>query len=57
MISDPVSLAIVRRLSPVVLLLVAEVAEPLAEYMLSDYAAEDWQDSPVVEGHRHGNTA
>ena len=29
--------------------LLAELAEPLAEYMLEDYQREDWQDSPVVE--------
>ena len=29
--------------------LVAELAEPLAEYMLNDYGREDWQDSPLVE--------
>jgi hypothetical protein len=29
--------------------LVEELAEPLAEYMLADYSAEDWRDSPVVE--------
>ena len=29
--------------------LVAEIAEPLAEYMLGDYEREDWQDSPLVE--------
>ena len=29
--------------------LVEELAEPLAEYMLADYTAEDWQDSPLVE--------
>ncbi len=29
--------------------LVEELAEPLAEYMLGDYTAEDWQDSPLVE--------
>ena len=26
-----------------------ELAEPLAEYMLNDYTAEDWQDSQLVE--------
>ncbi len=29
--------------------LVEELAEPLAEYMLGDYTAEDWQDSGLVE--------
>ena len=29
--------------------LVADLAEPLAEYMLLDYEREDWQDSPLVE--------
>jgi hypothetical protein len=29
--------------------LVAELAEPLAEYILNDYGREDWQDSPLVE--------
>ena len=29
--------------------LVAELAEPLAEYILDDYEREDWQDSPHVE--------
>jgi hypothetical protein len=29
--------------------LVAELAEPLAEYMLADYERQDWQDSPVIE--------
>jgi hypothetical protein len=29
--------------------LVAELAEPLAEYMLLDYEREDWQDSPLIE--------
>ena len=29
--------------------LVAELAEPLAEFMLADYEGEDWQDSPLVE--------
>jgi len=29
--------------------LVAELAEPLAEYLLNDYEREDWQDSPHVE--------
>jgi hypothetical protein len=29
--------------------LVANLAEPLAEYMLEDYGREDWQDSPHVE--------
>ena len=33
--------------SPIELL--AELAEPLAEYILDDYGREDWQDSPVVE--------
>jgi hypothetical protein len=28
--------------------LIAELAEPLAEYMLEDYEREDWQDSPHV---------
>ncbi len=27
----------------------AELAEPLAEYMLGDYEREDWQDSPLIE--------
>ncbi len=29
--------------------LVAELAEQLAEYMLVDYEREDWQDSPLIE--------
>jgi hypothetical protein len=29
--------------------LVAELAEPLAEYILDDYDGEDWHDSPHVE--------
>jgi hypothetical protein len=29
--------------------LVAELAEPLAEYLLDDYEREDWQDSPHIE--------
>ena len=29
--------------------LVAELAEPFAEYLLDDYEHEDWQDSPHVE--------
>jgi hypothetical protein len=29
--------------------LVAELAEPLAEFMVADYEREDWQDSPLVE--------
>ena len=29
--------------------LVAELAEPLAEYMLLNYEREDWQGSPLVE--------
>jgi hypothetical protein len=29
--------------------LLGDLAEPLAEYLLDDYSAEDWQDSPVVE--------
>jgi len=29
--------------------LLAELAEPLAEYILDDYQREDWQDSPVIE--------
>lgn len=29
--------------------LVAELAEPLAEYLLSDYGLEDWQDGRLVE--------
>lgn len=27
----------------------AELAEPLAEYIVADYEREDWQDSPVIE--------
>ena len=34
---------------PVSVDLVAELAEPLAEYMLGDYTAKNWQTSPVVE--------
>ena len=29
--------------------LVEELAQPLAEYLLDDYTAEDWQGSPLVE--------
>ena len=29
--------------------LVEEIAEPLAEFMVSSYEAEDWQDSPLVQ--------
>ena len=29
--------------------MVGEIADPLAEYMLADYDAKDWQNSPVVE--------
>ncbi len=29
--------------------LVEELAQPLAQYLLDDYTAEDWQDSPLVE--------
>ncbi len=29
--------------------LVAELAGPLAEYILNDYEREDWQDSPLIE--------
>jgi len=29
--------------------LVAELVEPLAEFMLADDECEDWQDSPYVE--------
>jgi hypothetical protein len=29
--------------------LLAELAEPLAEYILNDYEREDWQDSPHIE--------
>ena len=29
--------------------LVAELAEPLARYMLGSYADEEWRDSPQVE--------
>ena len=29
--------------------LVEELAEPLAEYMLADFDAEEWQDSGLVE--------
>jgi hypothetical protein len=29
--------------------LVEELAEPLAEYLLSEYANEDWRDSPLIE--------
>ena len=29
--------------------LVAELAEPLARYMLGSYAGEEWRDSPQVE--------
>ena len=34
---------------PLSLVLIEELAEPLAEYILADYDAEDWQNSPVVE--------
>ena len=29
--------------------LIAELADPLAEYILNDYGREDWQDSPLVQ--------
>jgi DUF1365 family protein len=29
--------------------LVEEIAEPLAEFMVGGFEAEDWQDSPLVE--------
>jgi hypothetical protein len=29
--------------------LLAELAEPLAEYLLEDYGREDWQGSPLIE--------
>ena len=29
--------------------LVEEIAEPLAGFMIGEYEAEDWQDSPLVE--------
>jgi hypothetical protein len=29
--------------------LVAQLAEPLAEFMITDYEREDWQDSPLIE--------
>jgi hypothetical protein len=29
--------------------LVEELARPLAEYLLGDYASEDWRDSPIIE--------
>ena len=29
--------------------LVEELAEPLAEFMVGEYGAEDWQDTPLVE--------
>ena len=29
--------------------LVEQLAEPLAEYMIGDYTAEDWQDSSLIE--------
>ena len=29
--------------------LVAQLAEPLAEFMIADYEREDWQDSPLIE--------
>ncbi len=29
--------------------LMEELAQPLAEYLLDDYTAEDWRDSPLVE--------
>jgi hypothetical protein len=29
--------------------LLAELAEPLAEYILDDYGREDWHDSPLIE--------
>ncbi len=31
------------------LALVEEIAEPLAEFMVGGYEAEDWQESPLVE--------
>jgi hypothetical protein len=31
------------------LVLVEELAAPLAEYMLGDYGVECWRDSPIVE--------
>ena len=33
--------------------LVEELAEPLAEYMLTDYSDEDWRNSPVIEALAH----
>ncbi len=36
--------------------LVAELAEPLAEYMLDDYEREDWQDSPLIESLAHSRS-
>ncbi len=42
--------AIVSEASTALMLdLVEELAEPLAEYMLNDYTGEDWQDSGLVE--------
>jgi hypothetical protein len=29
--------------------LVEELADPLAEYLIGDYASEDWRNSPVIE--------
>jgi hypothetical protein len=29
--------------------LVAQLAKPLAEFMIADYEREDWQDSPLIE--------
>ncbi len=37
--------------------LVEKLAQPLAEYLLRDYTAEDWQDSPLVEVLAHVATA
>jgi hypothetical protein len=39
---------IVEDASSEVVELLAELAEPLAEYILNDYEREDWQDSPYV---------
>ena len=40
---------IVEEASSAAFELVAELAEPLAEYLLNDYEREDWEDSPHIE--------
>ena len=40
---------IVDEASSSTLVLVEELAAPLADYMLADYGVECWRDSPIVE--------